>query len=122
MNRRRYPCRPDVAMKSIYAKEAIDPEMLISGKIINLAGILANDHTLYQSEGGSRTMCTALEEIRDEGRIEGRIEGREEGIQTLILTCRDLGIQKALIIEQLKQKCDFSEEEALQKVDLYWTR
>lgn len=112
----------DVAMKSIYAKEAIDPEMLISGKIINLAGILANDHTLYQSEGGSRTMCTALEEIRDEGRIEGRIEGREEGIQTLILTCRDLGIQKALIIEQLKQKCDFSEEEALQKVDLYWTR
>lgn len=112
----------DVAMKSIYAKEAIDSEMLIPNRIISLAGILANDRTLYQSEGGARTMCATLEQIRNEGRLEGRAEGREEGILTLIITCRDLGIEKAVVIEQLQKKCAFSQKEASERVDLYWNR
>lgn len=114
----------DVAMKSIYAKEATDAEMLISDSIISLAGILANDRTLYQAEGGARTMCAALEEIRNEGRAEGRAQGRAEeraqGLKALVITCRDLGAQKKTAVEQLQLKYSLSEEEASERVDLYW--
>ena len=59
-------------------------------------------------------------EGRIEGRNEGRIEGRAEGIQAMIESCHELGVSAEAVKEQLMKKFSMTEQEAQQKMDLYW--
>ena len=62
-----------------------------------------------------------LEMMMRDSRKEGREEEREEGIKKLIHTIRDLGISKLTACEQLIQKYALNENEANEKIEMYWT-
>ena len=46
-------------------------------------------------------MCTALEELMNEGKLEGRREGRLEGIQATISTCKSFNASKDVTVKNL---------------------
>ena len=60
------------------------------------------DHALEsEGKGGQVNMCTALEELMNEGRLEGRREGRLEGIQATISTCKSFNASKDVTVKNL---------------------
>ena len=65
-------------------------------------------------------MCTALEELRNEGVLEGRREGRLEGIQATINTCKSFNASKDVTVKNLIKVFSLSEEDAADYVENYW--
>ena len=69
-------------------------------------------------------MCTALEELMNEGRCEGRREGiregRLEGIQATISTCKSFNARKDVTVKNLMKVFSLSEEDATGYVEEYW--
>lgn len=61
-----------------------------------------------------------LRDSRREGRIEGRIEERADGIEKLIKSAKNFGVSKLLACEQLIQQYELSENEANEKIEMYW--
>ena len=87
------------------------------------------DHALESEQrGGQVNMCTALEELRNEGvlegrregRLEGRREGRLEGIQATISTCKSFNASKDVTVKNLMKVFSLSEEDAADYVEKYW--
>ena len=95
------------------------------------------DHALESEQrGGQVNMCTALEELRNEGvlegRREGRLEGRREGvlegrregrlegIQATISTCKSFNASKDVTVKNLIKVFSLSEEDAADYVENYW--
>ena len=78
--------------------------------------------SLFNSErkGGQVNMCTALEELRNEGVLEGRREGRLEGIQATISTCKSFNASKDVTVKNLMKVFSLSEEDAADYVEKYW--
>ena len=81
-------------------------------------------------------MCSALEELvnegmekgrqegRQEGKLEGKLEGRQEGIREGIIAniriCKKFNMSKSDIIESIMQDFSLSEKEASEYVERYW--
>ncbi|MCM1050300.1 MAG: hypothetical protein NC433_17970, partial [Clostridiales bacterium] len=73
-------------------------------------------------------MCKAFEDMRLEGYEAGITAGRMEGIATemasgiekLVKTVRDIGASKMVACSQLIQKYSLNENEANEKIELYW--
>ena len=65
-------------------------------------------------------MCTALEELRNEGVLEGKREGRLEGIQAMINTCKSFNASKDVTVKNLIKVFSLSEEDAADYVENYW--
>lgn len=64
-------------------------------------------------KGGRLNMCTALENLKQEGRQEGRQEGLEEGIlKGMITAYRELNLPEDAILLKLQQKLNLSCEKA----------
>ena len=87
------------------------------------------DHALESEQrGGQVNMCTALEELRNEGVLEGRREGvlegrregRLEGIQATISTCKSFNASKDVTVKNLMKVFSLSEEDAADYVEKYW--
>ena len=87
------------------------------------------DHALESEQrGGQVNMCTALEELRNEGVLEGRREGvlegrregRLEGIQATISTCKSFNASKDVTVKNLMKVFSLSEENAADYVEKYW--
>ena len=55
-------------------------------------------------------MCTALEELKNEGRAEGRLEGRLEGIQDSVLKL----LRKGFSVLEVANLLELSEEKVLE--------
>lgn len=60
------------------------------------------------NKGGRLNMCTALENLKQEGRMEGHIEGHIEGQKETILNTvellRELNIDETIILQKLQDK------------------
>ena len=63
-----------------------------------------------EAEGGKVDMCTAIQEMIEEGRTEGRVQGRQDGrterdteIKDLIQTMRASGASPEQILRQIEQ-------------------
>ena len=83
------------------------------------------DHALEsERKGGQVHMCTALEELMNEGRCEERREGiregRLEGIQATISTCKSFNASKDVTVKNLMKVFSLSEEDATGYVEKYW--
>ena len=77
-------------------------------------------------------MCSALEELvnegmekgRQEGKLEGKLEGRQEGIREGILAniriCKKFNMSKSDIIGSIMQDFSLSKKEASEYVERYW--
>lgn len=59
---------------------------------------------------------------RAEGRAEGREEGREEGIFAIVLTLKELGINKAVVTQKVMKQFNLLPQIAEAKVEQYWQR
>ena len=84
----------------------------------------------FENEGGRLNMCTALENLKEEGRLEGieegrlegiekgRLEGIEEGrleaIQDFVGIFRELGISNEVILEKIQEKFHLEKGKALE--------
>lgn len=65
-------------------------------------------------------MCKAFEDMRLEGYEQGIAEGMAEGIAKLVKTARNLGATKLAACEQLVQQYALKEDEASEKIEMYW--
>lgn len=78
----------------------------------------------FMSINGEREeydMCQGMREWIEEERSIGFNEGIEKGIESLVLTCKNLQCTKNDTKQQLMLMYEFdTEEEASNKVDLYW--
>lgn len=104
--------------------------------VLKLMSVLTQDDRFEEMQNGAqgevKTMCEVLdnaiskgriegrEEGKAEGRIEGRIEGRAEGIQAMVESCQELGVSAEAVKMQLVKKFSMTEQEAQQKLELYW--
>lgn len=69
-------------------------------------------------EGGEERydMCKAFEDMR----LEGYEEGIAEGIAKLVKAARNFGVTKLVACEQLVQQYALKEDEASEKIEMYW--
>jgi len=61
-------------------------------------------------------MCQAILEMIEDGRQ----EGIREGIQVLVESCQEFGISKVDATHKVKEKFRLTEEQAEEKINLYW--
>ena len=73
-----------------------------------------------RAEGKAEGRIEGRAEGKAEGRIEGRAEGRAEGIQAMVESCQELGVSAEAVKMQLVKKFSMTEQEAQQKLELYW--
>lgn len=69
----------------------------------------------WEHEGGRINMCTALENLKQEGHQEGRREGHQEGLQegikaTIEILC-DMGLEYDTILQKVQDKFHISKSE-----------
>ena len=95
---------------------------ILLGELINVKGF--EEYSILSNDGRERVnMCKAFEDFKEEGRQEGREEARKETIETLKMTiemCKELGGSIQLITKKLSETFSISEEEARQKIEVYW--
>lgn len=104
----------------LYREKEIPAELgIVIGTITESKQLI--DHALQSGEkGGQFNMCSALEELKQEGKIEGRLEGKIEGIIANIRTCKNFNIGKDEAIENLMKVFDLPREEAVEYIEQYW--
>lgn len=65
-------------------------------------------------------MCSALEELKQEGVQEGVQKGVQKGIRILIRTYKDFNVTKDSAVKKLMEEFSMPEEEAADYVNRYW--
>ncbi len=96
--------------------------------VLKLMSVLTQDDRFEEMQNGAKgevkTMCEVLDNAiskgRIEGRAEGKAEGRAEGIQAMVESCQELGVSAEAVKMQLVKKFSMTEQEAQQKLELYW--
>ena len=58
---------------------------------------------------------------REQGEQTGLERGRAEGEQAVISLCKDFGCSYEDAVRKLMEKCSLTEEEAVARMDKYWT-
>ena len=114
-----YECDYD-KINTVYGRMQITSELgVVIGAITQSQKLI--DHALkLEQNGGQVNMCTALEELMNEGKLEGRREGRLEGIQATISTCKSFNASKDVTVKNLMKVFSLSEEDAAGYVEEYW--
>lgn len=115
-------------INTVYKNRNITSELgIVIGAITQSQKLI--DHALEsERKGGQVNMCTALEELMNEGKLEGRREGilegrregRLEGIQATISTCKSFNASKDVTVKNLMKVFSLSEEDAAGYVEEYW--
>lgn len=92
--------------------------------VLKLMSVLTQDDRFEEMQNGAqgevKTMCEVLDNAISKGRIEGRAEGKAEGIQAMVESCQELGVSAEAVKMQLVKKFSMTEQEAQQKLELYW--
>ena len=103
-------------INTVYKNRNITSELgIVIGAITQSQKLI--DHALEsERKGGQVNMCTALEELMNEGRREGRLEG----IQATISTCKSFNASKDVTVKNLMKVFSLSEEDAAGYVEEYW--
>ena len=79
------------------------------------------DHALAsEGKGGQVNMCSALEELKQEGIQEGIQQGMQQGIVANIRTCKNFKISKEAAVKNIMKEFALSEEEANEYMKKYW--
>lgn len=107
-------------INTVYKEQPISTELSLVIGAITESQQLINHALDSQSKGRSINMCTALEELRQEGIQEGRLEGRLEGIRATIRTCKTLNATYEQTLESIIKEFSLSESEATNYMKQYW--
>lgn len=65
-------------------------------------------------------MCSALEELRQEGVQEGIQKGIQKSIQVAVRLCKGFTNNKDIAVEKLMEEYSLSKDEAANYVNMYW--
>lgn len=113
-------------MRSIYRREYQRIEDVYGSREISVElGLVIGAATeskklmnkALQRKGGGMNMCTALQELENEGRNQGKIEGKIEGI---VKTCKEFGASEETAAEKLQKECGLKMEDAMKFVLRYY--
>jgi len=107
-------------INTLYKNQEISAELgVVIGAITESQKLI--DHAL-QSErrGGQINMCSALEELVNEGVERGRQEGIREGISANIKVCKRFNMSKSDVVQSIMKDFSVSEKDAAEYVEMYW--
>ena len=112
-------------INDVYRMQDIPAELgMVIGAITESQELI--DHAIEsERKGGKINMCTALEQLKQEGKQEGRQEGRQEGlmegaIQGSLETCKDLGLSLDDASKLVTKKFNLSPDTVALYVKKYW--
>lgn len=98
-------------IEDIYREQEIDSELgLVIGTITESKELI--NHAL-ERKGGRMNMCTALEELKNEGIQEGKIEGYIEA-------SKGFGVARELVEEKIQETYGLNAEQAAAYMKKYW--
>ena len=107
-------------INTVYRNRFISSELgVVIGAITESQELI--DHALAsEGKGGQVNMCSALEELKQEGMQEGIQQGMQQGIVANILTCKNFKISKEAAVKNIMKEFALSEEEANEYMKKYW--
>ncbi len=126
-------------MRSIYRRDFQRIEEIYSSREVSaelglVIGAVAESKKLMEKalerKGGGMNMCTALQELENEGRRQGKMEGRMEGrmegkiegkIEGIVKICKEFGVSEETAAEKLQRECGLKNEDAMKFVVKYYT-
>ena len=88
--------------------------------VLKLMSVRAQDDRFEEMQNGAKGEVKTMCEVLDNAISKGRIEGRAEGIQAMVESCQELGVSAEAVKMQLVKKFSMTEQEAQQKLELYW--
>lgn len=103
-------------INTVYRHKSISSELgVVIGAITESQKLI--DHALASEEkGGQVNMCSALEELEQQGIR----QGIEQGILANIRTCKNFNISKEAAVKNIMKEFALSEEEANEYMKKYW--
>ena len=103
-------------INTVYRHKSISSELgVVIGAITESQKLI--DHALAsEGKGGQVNMCSALEELEQQGIR----QGIEQGILANIRTCKNFNISKEAAIKNIMKEFALSEEEANEYMKKYW--
>lgn len=107
-------------INTVYRNRFISSELgVVIGAITESQELI--DHALAsEGKGGQVNMCSALEELKQEGMQEGIQQGMRQGIVANIRTCKNFKISKEAAVKNIMKEFALSEEEANEYMKKYW--
>lgn len=107
-------------INTVYRNRFISSELgVVIGAITESQELI--DHALAsEGKGGQVNMCSALEELKQEGMQEGIQQGMQQGIVANIRTCKNFKISKEAAVKNIMKEFALSEEEANEYMKKYW--
>ena len=115
-------------INTVYRHKSISSELgVVIGAITESQKLI--DHALAsEAKGGQVNMCSALEELKQEGMQEGIQQGMQQGIRqgveqgilANIRTCKNFNISKEAAVKNIMKEFALSEEEANEYMKKYW--
>ena len=107
-------------INTVYRNRFISSELgVVIGAITESQELI--DHALAsEGKGGQVNMCSALEELKQEGMQEGIQQGMQQGIVANIRTCKNFKISKEAAVKNIMKEFALSEEEAIEFMKKYW--
>ena len=107
-------------INTVYRNRFISSELgVVIGAITESQELI--DHALAsEGKGGQVNMCSALEELKQEGIQEGIQQGMQQGIVANIRTCKNFKISKEAAVKNIMKEFALSEEEANEYMKKYW--
>ena len=104
-------------INTLYKNQAIPAELGVVIGAITESQELINHALKSEEKGGQIYMCTALEELVNEGVEKGRKEG---GIQASIRICKRFNMNQEDVVQNIMKDFSLSEKEATEYVRMYW--
>ena len=107
-------------INTVYRHKSISSELgVVIGAITESQKLI--DHALAsEGKGGQVNMCSALEELEQQGIQKGIQEGMQQGIAANIRTCKTFHISKEAAVKNIMKEFALSEEEANEYMKKYW--
>ena len=107
-------------INTVYRNKSISSELgVVIGAITESQKLI--DHALAsEGKGGQVNMCSALEELEQQGIQKGIQEGMQQGIVANIRTCKNFNISKEATVKNIMKEFALSEEEANDYMKKYW--
>ena len=108
-------------INTLYKNQAIPAELGVVIGAITESQELINHALKSEEKGGQIYMCTALEELVNEGVEKGRQQGRKEGgIQASVRICKRFNMNQEDVVQNIMKDFSLSEKEATEYVKMYW--
>ena len=107
-------------INTVYRHKSISSELGVAIGAITESQKLIDHALASEGKGGQVNMCSALDELEQQGIQKGIQEGMQQGIAANIRTCKNFNINKEAAVKNIMKEFALSEEEANEYMKKYW--